>query len=279
MFPIGNERDEIIAFGGRALSKKVQAKYLNSPETSLFHKGNVLYGFNKARQAAYKNNTLCVVEGYMDVISLAGGGFIHSVAPLGTAITGEQITLLWKLAKEPILCFDGDSAGLQAAYRLIDKALPLLQPSYSLNFAILPQGKDPDDMIREYGAAIMQKNIDEAFSMIDMLVQREVSVASYDTPERRAALSERLRNAVKKIQHQDIRKFYGEEIKTRLENMFQKKMVINESRETYKKYISPASYSARHSNLVKKPQKFPLSEAMIIMRFMNYIDIFNNSNR
>ncbi len=151
MFPIKDSRDRIIAFGGRALEASVPAKYLNSPETPLFHKGRVLYNFAKARQSAFDTKTLLVVEGYMDVIGLARGGFNNAVASLGTAVTEEQISLLWRLVEEPVLCLDGDEAGLRAAYRVIDRALPLLKPGYSLRFAVLPQGKDPDDLVREGG--------------------------------------------------------------------------------------------------------------------------------
>ena len=148
----------MIAFGGRAMQADAPAKYLNSPETPLFHKSNVLYNFHRARQPAYDNNSVLVAEGYMDVVGMARAGIGHAVAPLGTALTEEQIQMAWRMAPEPILCLDGDQAGLRAAYRAIDRALPLLKPGYSLRFAILPPGKDPDDVVREGGAEAYERD-------------------------------------------------------------------------------------------------------------------------
>src|SRR6266446_6157381 len=151
MFPITDLRGRVIAFGGRALEKDVNAKYLNSPETPLFHKGDNLYNLASARVAAYNGSSLVVVEGYIDVIAMVGAGFAASVAPLGTALTENQLALLWKMADEPILCFDGDKAGQKAAWRAADMALPHLLPGKSLRFALLPEGQDPDDLARSGG--------------------------------------------------------------------------------------------------------------------------------
>src|SRR3982074_2114020 len=148
MFPITDLRGRVIAFGGRALEKDVAAKYLNSPETPLFHKGANLYNFAPARVAAHKGAEVIAVEGYVDVIAMVGAGFPASVAPLGTALTENQLALLWKMGDEPILCFDGDKAGQKAAWRAADLALPHLKPGKSLRFALLPEGQDPDDLAR-----------------------------------------------------------------------------------------------------------------------------------
>mgnify|MGYP001219509259 CR=1 FL=1 len=138
MFPIEDARGRVIAFGGRAMSKDVPAKYLNSPDTELFHKGTVLYNLARARRSATKGEPVIAVEGYMDVIGLAQAGFENAVAPLGTALTENQLDLLWRMSGEPVLCFDGDEAGLRAAWRAADLALPLVQPGRSLRFALLP---------------------------------------------------------------------------------------------------------------------------------------------
>ena len=151
MFPIPDSRGRVIAFGGRAMSPEVAAKYLNSPETELFHKGNVLYNFARARKALGKEGTVIAVEGYMDVIALAQAGFDNVVAPLGTALTENQMELLWRMAGEPILCFDGDQAGLKAAWRAADLILPSVQPGRTARFALLPEGKDPDDLVKADG--------------------------------------------------------------------------------------------------------------------------------
>ena len=144
MFPITDLRGHVIAFGGRALEKDAQAKYLNSPETPLFHKGSTLYNIATARAAAHKGSPVVVVEGYVDVIAMVSAGFEATVAPLGTALTAEQLVLVWKMTDEPTLCFDGDAAGRRAAYRAVDLALPLIRPGKSLKFASLPEGHDPD---------------------------------------------------------------------------------------------------------------------------------------
>ena len=285
MFPIKDSRDRIIAFGGRALEASVPAKYLNSPETPLFHKGRVLYNFAKARQSAFDTKTLLVVEGYMDVIGLARGGFNNAVAPLGTAVTEEQISLLWRLVEEPVLCLDGDEAGLRAAYRVIDRALPLLKPGYSLRFAVLPQGKDPDDLVREGGAEAFNNVLERAISLIDMLWERELAYAPYDTPERRAAFSNRLRKAVRQIEHMDVRKFYGEEIKKRLDALFApvnrntqanggQPYGANYARQrssgNFYKFKSGASAEARRSALASGAVMLPPREAMIILGFIRH---------
>jgi DNA primase len=148
IIPIRDQKGRIIAFGGRALAADAKPKYLNSPETPLFHKGGVLFNHDKARAAAHEAGAVVVVEGYMDVIALAGAGIGYAVAPLGTALTEHQLGLAWRMHAEPILCFDGDAAGIKAAFRSIDTALPHLKPGYSLRFAFLPGGLDPDDLIR-----------------------------------------------------------------------------------------------------------------------------------
>ena len=285
MFPIKDSRDRIIAFGGRALEASVPAKYLNSPETPLFHKGRVLYNFAKARQSAFDTKTLLVVEGYMDVIGLARGGFNNAVASLGTAVTEEQISLLWRLVEEPVLCLDGDEAGLRAAYRVIDRALPLLKPGYSLCFAVLPQGKDPDDLVREGGAEAFNNVLERANSLIDMLWERELAYAPYDTPERRAAFSNRLRKAVRQIEHMDVRKFYGEEIKKRLDALFAPanpnaqangghsygtNYARQRSSGKFYKFKSGASAEARRSALASGAVMLPPREAMIILGFIRH---------
>ncbi|MGB5902879.1 MAG: DNA primase, partial [Xanthobacteraceae bacterium] len=162
MFPITDLRGRIIAFGGRALEKDVPAKYLNSPETPLFHKGSNLYNGAAARKAAHDGAPVVVVEGYVDVIAMVGAGFPAAVAPLGTALTEDQLGLLWKMVDEPILCFDGDRAGQKAAWRAADLALPHLEPGKSLRFATLPEGQDPDDLARSGGRGAVEEVIGAA---------------------------------------------------------------------------------------------------------------------
>jgi DNA primase len=220
MFPIADLRGRVIAFGGRALEKDAQAKYLNSPETPLFHKGATLYNIAAARQAAHDGSPIIAVEGYVDVIAMVTAGFPATVAPLGTALTEDQLTLLWKMADEPILCFDGDSAGLRAAYRAVDLAMPRLKPGKSLKFAILPQGQDPDDLVRSGGREAVSDVIGAARPLADMLWARETEGHSFDTPERRAALEARINEVTTAIGDEAVRRYYRQDFSARLSQFF-----------------------------------------------------------
>jgi DNA primase len=216
MFPISDFRGRIIAFGGRALSADAQAKYLNSPETPLFHKGATLYNGAAARQAAHDGAPLIMVEGYVDVIAMVRAGFPATVAPLGTALTEDQLDLLWRMADEPILCFDGDKAGQRAAFRAVDLVLPRLKPGKSVRFALLPEGQDPDDLVRAGGRAAILEVLSGARALADMLWARETESASLDTPERRAALEARLHEVVRGIGDDQVRKYYAHDFAARL---------------------------------------------------------------
>jgi DNA primase len=220
MFPITDVRGRTIAFGGRALEKDAQAKYLNSPETPLFHKGDNLYNLSAARQAAHDGAPLVVVEGYVDVIAMVGAGFAASVAPLGTALTENQLALLWRMADEPILCFDGDKAGQKAAYRAADLALPLLKPGKSLRFALLPEGQDPDDLARSGGRGAIEEVIGAARGLSDMIWSREIEGGSFGTPERRAALEARIGELSGGIRDEVVRRYYRQEFAERLQRSF-----------------------------------------------------------
>ncbi|APG46277.1 DNA primase [Phaeobacter porticola] len=212
MFPIRDARGRAIAFGGRAMDPRDNAKYLNSPETALFDKGRSLYNHGPARTASGKSGQLLVAEGYMDVIALAEGGFDAAVAPLGTAITESQLQMIWRIADEPIIALDGDTAGLRAAMRLIDLALPLLEAGKSLRFALMPEGKDPDDLIRAEGPEAVQAVLDQAMPMVRLLWQRETEGKVFDSPERKAALDKALRDKIRLIRDPSIRRHYGEDL-------------------------------------------------------------------
>jgi DNA primase len=220
MFPITDLRGRIIAFGGRAMEKDVPAKYLNSPETPLFHKGSNLYNGAVARAAAQSGQQVIAVEGYVDVIAMASAGFVATVAPLGTALTEEQLGLLWKMAEEPVLCFDGDKAGQKAAFRALTLALPLVEPGKSLRFARLPEGQDPDDLIRAAGRAAMEDVLAGARPLADVLWERETQAGNLDTPEKRAALEARLREAVAAIRDESVRRHYRADLDARLQALF-----------------------------------------------------------
>src|SRR5580693_153288 len=220
MFPIADLRGRVIAFGGRALEKDVAAKYLNSPETPLFHKGATLYNIAAARKAAHDGAPVIAVEGYVDVIAMVTAGYEATVAPLGTALTENQLALLWKMADEPILCFDGDGAGRRAAYRAVDIALPLLKPGKSLKLATLPDGQDPDDLARSGGREAIEDVLNGARPLAQMLWTRESEAGPFDTPERRAAFEARINEVTASITDETVRRYYRQDFSGRLRQLF-----------------------------------------------------------
>ena len=218
MFVINDRRGRAIAFGGRVMGTG-EPKYLNSPETPLFHKGANLYCLDRARQAVTKDQPVIVAEGYMDVIALHGAGFTGAVAPLGTALTEGQLGELWKLADEPYLCFDGDNAGRRAASRAAERALPLLRPGKSLRFLTLPAGEDPDSLIRTRGADAVRRILDLARPLSDMVWELEIEGKPADTPERRASLQRSVEQRVAEIADPMVREYYRTEMRNRLNRM------------------------------------------------------------
>lgn len=208
MFPIHDARGRVVGFGGRALGE-AKSKYVNTPDTPLFHKGELLYGFSLARQAARGSGSVIVAEGYMDVIAFARAG-LPAVAPLGTAVTEQQLALLWQLADEPIVCLDGDAAGQRAGLRLIERALPCLKPGKSLRFVQLPEGLDPDDLLRQQGADALRAHLKTARPLHELLWDSELHQRVVDTPERRAALRARLQDLTQSIDDPTVRQAFKE---------------------------------------------------------------------
>ena len=222
MFPIDSHRGQIVSFGGRALDPEARAKYLNGSDSPLFHKGRVLYGLPEARKllhAAGDGAPLVAVEGYMDVIACQRAG-IAAVAPMGTALTEEQMEALWRLHPEPTLCFDGDRAGRAAAFRAIDRALPVLKAPRSFKFALALGAKDPDEVLRESGATVLKARIADTTAFVDLLFARERDAEALDTPERRAGLRQRLRKASAAIGDPDLAQAYREELQRRFDALF-----------------------------------------------------------
>ncbi|MFM7655981.1 MAG: DNA primase, partial [Paracoccaceae bacterium] len=255
IFPIRDGRGRAISLGGRAMDPNARAKYLNGPETEIFDKGRNLYNHAPAREAAGKGKPLIVAEGYMDVIALCEAGFSAAVAPLGTAVTEDQLRLMWRIHDEPIIALDGDAAGIRAALRVVDLALPLLEAGKGLRFAVLPGGQDPDDLIKSQGAGAMQGVLDAAQPMVRLLWQRETEGRVFDSPERKAALDKSLRAALKRIADPSIRTHYGEDIKRlRLELFGQggvRVPAFRGARFVPKGTPLPASASARQSLLAQ----------------------------
>ena len=222
IFPIADARGRIVSFGGRAMDPQARAKYLNGPETSLFHKGGLVYGLPEARRLLHAGEgdpPLVVVEGYMDVIACHRAN-IPAVAPMGTALGEEQMEVLWRLHPEPTLCFDGDNAGRRAAARAIERALPLLKPGKSFRFAIVTGGKDPDDVLREQGPAALRSQLSETTPFVDALFTRERDQEPLDTPEHRAGLKQRLRSAANTIADKDLAQAYRDALLSRYDALF-----------------------------------------------------------
>jgi DNA primase len=220
MFPIEDSKGRPIAFGGRALSAEALAKYLNSPETELFDKGSTLFSLARARKPAFESGKIVVVEGYMDVAAAFQEGFTNVVAALGTALTESHVKQLWRLAPDPVLCFDGDKAGYQAASRALDRAMPLFLPGHSLRFAFLPENKDPADLMIEGRQQDFTRYLDDAISAIEYFWRKETSGVPIDTPEKKAALESKIALAVRAVQAEQVRKHYQMAMRIRLSDLF-----------------------------------------------------------
>jgi len=219
MIPIRDARGRVIAFGGRVIGQG-EPKYLNSPDTPLFDKGRTLYNLDRAAPASRKSGRVIVVEGYMDVIALAQAGFGEAVAPLGTALTEHQLERLWRLSDVPILCFDGDAAGQKAAIRAALRALPGLAPGRSLRFVTLPEGQDPDDLVRARGPSAFDALLEKPESLVDRLWAHEYAAEPLDTPEQRAGLKRRLMTHAEAIADPDVRHEYQAEFRRRIDDLF-----------------------------------------------------------
>ena len=220
IIPIENERGQVVAFGGRTLDPDGQPKYLNSPETPLFHKGSMLFNVHRARQPAFDAKQAIVVEGYMDAIAVYQAGVKQVVAALGTAFTEDQIARMWRLAAEPVVCFDGDMAGVAAAHRSVDRILPALKSGYSFQFVFLPDGQDPDDLIQAGGRERFLQEVASAAPLSDVLWQREITGREINTPERKAALEKSLDDIVATIRDDRVKRRYQLEIRLKLSNLF-----------------------------------------------------------
>lgn len=221
MFPIADSRDRVIGFGGRTLGDG-QPKYINSPESDVFRKGRTLYNLAGARRAARDAGGVIVAEGYMDVIAFARAGVDYAVAPLGTAVTEDQLDALWRLAAEPVLCLDGDTAGRRAAARAAERALPGLAPGRSLGFAFLPDGEDPDSLLASIGAAGVRAAVARPAPLVEILWQQLTAGRRVDTPERRAGLRQAMDKLAATISDQTVRGQYQAEFRRRFDAAYSK---------------------------------------------------------
>jgi DNA primase len=262
MIPIQDQRGRVIAFGGRAIGADTQPKYLNSPETELFHKGSMVFNFHRARQTAFEKDEVIVVEGYLDAIAVYEAGLKNVVATLGTAFTEDQIKTLWRLASSPIVCFDGDKAGELAAFRVIDRILPGLQVDRSFRFAFLPDAKDPDDLVRQDGTAAFSAILKAAVPLHEALWRRELRTAQLDTPEGKAGLERRFYRVVEAIQDAAVRRHYVTTLKVRLSKFF-----WDHERKTKRSGLYSPDLALSHS---------PSVELIVLGMAVEYPEMFEN---
>lgn len=220
IIPIHDQRGRVIAFGGRTLKSDVQPKYLNSPETTLFHKGSVVFNFHRAREPAHKVGSVVAVEGYMDAIAIYQAGIKSVVATMGTAFTEDQIAALWRLSSEPVICFDSDRAGVAAAHRSIDRILPLLNTGRTFRFVFMREEKDPDDLIREKGVQAFKDVLSGSLPMWDVLWERETAETDVRTPDNQAALEQKLYSIIRTIKDPTVHKAYFRTCRMQLANLF-----------------------------------------------------------
>lgn len=215
MIPIIDKRGKVIAFGGRVMDGS-QPKYLNSPETPVFNKRRVLYNLNNARDAGYDAKSLIICEGYMDVIAMDKYGVNYAVAPLGTALTEDQIAEAWKVVPEPICCFDGDTAGVRAAIRSVDRVLPILKPGFSLKYAFLPDKQDPDEFLKAHGRDEFLKVVNDTMPLKDLLWKKNADAVTPTTPEQKALLEKNIKDEVAKITDETVRGYYVQDMKNKI---------------------------------------------------------------
>jgi DNA primase len=256
MFPIMNRQGKVVAFGGRILVSG-DPKYLNSPETPLFHKGKLLYGLHQVDT----QQRLLAVEGYMDVITLYQAGVRGVVSPLGTALGEDQISLLWRYGPEPLLCFDGDPAGIMAGYKAARKVLPLLKPGYTLRFCFLPQGEDPDSLVRQGHLDRFKELMESAHSLIDVLWQELAATFTTDSPDDRATLHRHVVTCWRGIQDSAIQHYYRQDLEERLRTFFFKR-----GANTAKKGLS----TGRPAVFTKPLPKKKLAEKILLVTLLNH---------
>lgn len=267
MIPIIDKQKNVIAFGGRILGD-AQPKYLNSPETPIFNKRRILYNMNNARESAYAKKRLIICEGYMDVIALDSFGFNYAVAPLGTALTEEQVLEAWKVCSIPTLCFDGDSAGIKAAIRSVDRILPILKAGYSVNYIFLKEKKDPDELLHTLGPDIFEQYLQKAHPLMDILWHKCKMNKNTETPEQKALIEKEVFEEVAKIRDTQIRQYYTQEMKKRIYYTFGNGALYKDGKgekktieKFHNKELQTRKINLKKSyNLVKKP---PLSDLFL----------------
>ncbi|AIL65660.1 DNA primase [Rickettsiales bacterium Ac37b] len=270
IFPISDYKGRIIGFGGRALSNEVMPKYLNSSETDVFKKSEILYGLNFAKEASNKSGKIIVVEGYMDCISMNIAGIEEVVASLGTAINKEHILNLWKYSKVPVICLDGDRAGRQAMLRVAENIMPILKPGYSVDFVLLTMGKDPDELIKNYGKDAMLRSLESTITLSDFIWQESIrELSSALIPEQRALLEKHLENIVNKIRDNTVAHYYRQYFKNKLWEYFKKSKIKQVD-------INQEQINRIKLNTVQDISSIQLLQQLLVAITVKYPEILSN---
>lgn len=281
MFPVQDRRGRVVAFGGRILPDHLRppdrgdytpAKYMNSSDTPLFHKGGMLYGEPRARQAAIDGQDILVVEGYVDVMACVKAGYDGAVAPLGTALTEEQIMVLWKMIpaqrKTPILCFDGDNAGRRAAARAVERILPLLKADHSAKIAFLPDGQDPDSLINGAGKKAFETVISSAMSLVDFIWMYNTQGQDFDTPEARAGLTKTLEAQALQIPDRDVQHYYRQDFREKINKAFGRSYGGG-AKQPYQNWKNKKNAQNQGIVSIKRP-RFTGAQNKLLAAFLNH---------
>jgi len=276
IFPIANPQNKIIAFGGRDLSGNSQAKYINSPETKIFQKKNILYNFYHAKNVRNTDSKVIAVEGYFDCIALSVNGFPGSVATMGTSLSQDQIKLLWQLSSLPLLCYDGDSAGTKAAERAVELIFPILKPGYSMNFVFLPKGMDPDDVIKNFGAEYINKLLNNNISLIDLFWSLHINQLDYGTPEERAYIQNQMNAMINRIENIEVKKQYSMHINDKL-NAYWKSKSFESNKVFFKNKIEkPSSDLVNRLKVKNRNLNYKKEEIYLIQALLNFPEILKD---
>ena len=235
IFPIYDYFSNVVGFGGKALSENQIGKYVNSPSTDVFKKGDLLFGWQQCKNNPIQKNELYIVEGYTDVISMHNAGFKNTVAPLGTAISIKQIIYSWRISKEPTLCMDGDEAGQKASKRIPELIFPYLKPGYSLNFVKLPSGEDPDSLILSDNLKDLSLFFESKSSLADYVWNNLIYGKNFNTPEKRAELEEEINRLTRLINDFTVKKNYKNFFREKFfqEFKFSGKRIQNKEKKEY----------------------------------------------
>ena len=269
IFPIFDYNNKVIGFGGRALSQNYLAKYINSPETEFFKKGFNLYNLNNAKNENKQSGIVFVVEGYMDAISLYQAGFKNVVATLGTAMTESHLNLVWRYFNDPVVCFDGDRSGQNAAHKISEKLIAYMKPNYSLSFLILPNGFDPDSFVRKNGRNNFESLLDQKIDIGNFIFENNLQELQSEQPEERAGFEKKIMDLCLLIQDSTVKKHYISFFKNKIFEQFSSRKAKN---------LKPLNKTKELTRKITRYSSFELKEFSLMYFFLNNIQILKNQS-